>query len=465
MRAKGKPACAGFPDCGAGNTMRSTHPQRQRGAVIVTTCLMLMLMLGFIGLALDFGRAFVIKSELQTAMDACALSAAQELDFSADAIAFATSAGITAGNRNRIHFQSANWAGDGMLTSSDITFLDASYNPTTVPASAKYAKCLHTHPSVSMWLMNALGFFFGDTATYPAARDVGALAVATRANAQSTCPIPVALRPKTGHEGDPVGSDYGFTRGEWFTVKLTPGGFGPGQAGWTNLDGSNSANETVKEMNGKCGVRTNDPLGTPGTQANVTDVWNYRFGIYRNNSDPSQYGTPGTSTDFNERPDFSGYSYTSANWRNASGVSRNAWDGDKSVYGRNPTADNFVAKRASFASCADTGTQVRGGTNSCEGITGLSLNGFTKLAAPGPSAPGGHFQYGVNRRIVLLPVESDTQTIKDFACALMLQPLSIPSASSVQMEYIGNAGEPGSPCTTNGLPGGVAGPLVPVLVQ
>ena len=35
----------------------------------------------------------------------------------------------------------------------------------------------------------------------------------------------------------------------------------------------------------------------------------------------------------------------------------------------------------------------------------------------------------------------------------MLQPLSIPSASSVQMEYIGNAGEPGSPCTTNGLPG------------
>jgi hypothetical protein len=46
----------------------------------------------------------------------------------------------------------------------------------------------------------------------------------------------------------------------------------------------------------------------------------------------------------------------------------------------------------------------------------------------------------------------------------MLQPLSIPIVD-VQLEYRGNAGAPGSPCVTAGLPGGVAGPLVPVLVR
>jgi hypothetical protein len=108
---------------------------------------------------------------------------------------------------------------------------------------------------------------------------------------------------------------------------------------------------------------------------------------------------------------------------------------------------------------------MRGGASSCEGITGLSLNGFTKLATPGVGASGGHYQYGADRRIVLVPVTSDTSRIKDFVCMLLLQPLSIPAAASVQVEFIGNAGEPGSPCTSNGLPGGSAGPLVPVLVQ
>jgi len=52
----------------------------------------------------------------------------------------------------------------------------------------------------------------------------------------------------------------------------------------------------------------------------------------------------------------------------------------------------------------------------------------------------------------------------DYACMLMLQPLTIPM-SDVKLEFRGNAGTPGSPCTTSGIPGGVAGPLVPVLVR
>jgi hypothetical protein len=55
-------------------------------------------------------------------------------------------------------------------------------------------------------------------------------------------------------------------------------------------------------------------------------------------------------------------------------------------------------------------------------------------------------------------------TVIDYACMLMLQPLSIPLVP-VQLEFIGLASAPGVPCTTNGMPGGSVGPLVPTLVR
>jgi Flp pilus assembly protein TadG len=425
--------------------MRRAGRYSQRGAVIVTVCLMMFFLLGFMGLALDFSRAFVVKSELQTAMDSCALAAAQELDGASDSITRATSAGLTAGNLNRVHFQSANWSGKGQLTSGDLQFLDANYVTTTAPASAKYVRCAHTHTGMSMLLMSALGHFFNDDPTYPASRDVAAQAVATRASAQTTCPIPVALKPKVGG----VAPDYGFTTGEWVTLLMGPGEATNGEIGWANLDGSNSASETEDEMNGYCGTAVGDTLGTPGVQASIVDAWNYRFGIYKNNVDPSVT---------HHRPDLSGYAYTATNWP----AQFNAWSGTSG--GSSPTADSFVNKRLAYASCADTGTQVRGGPNSCEGITGLSLNGFQKLAAPGAAATGGHRQWGTSRRVVLVPVIDGASKVIDYACMFMLQPLSIPM-TSVKLEYRGNAGAPGSPCTTNGLPGGSAGPLVPALVR
>ena len=71
---------------------------------------------------------------------------------------------------------------------------------------------------------------------------------------------------------------------------------------------------------------------------------------------------------------------------------------------------------------------------------------------------------GASRRIVVVPVVNGSMNVIDWACMFMLQPLSIP-LQDVQLEYRGNAGATGSPCTTSGLPGGSAGPLVPVLVR
>jgi uncharacterized membrane protein len=88
-----------------GGAMRSVN--RQKGAVILTVAFALLFLMGFMAIALDFGHMFVVKDELQTSMDACALSAAQELDGAGDALTRATNAGITAGNLNHVDFQSA----------------------------------------------------------------------------------------------------------------------------------------------------------------------------------------------------------------------------------------------------------------------------------------------------------------------------------------------------------------------
>src|SRR5690606_30829959 len=101
-----------------------------------------------------------------------------------------------------------------------------------------------------------------------------------------------------------------------------------------------------------------------------------RFGIYKNSGDPSV-----------DRPDFTGYAYTATNWPSRF----NAYGGTPGA-GGHASAANFIAKRASFASCADAGTRVRG-ANSCESISGLSMNSFQKLAAPGLTT-GGHRQHG-----------------------------------------------------------------------
>jgi len=415
---------------------------RQKGAVIVTVALALLFLLGFMGIALDFGHMFVVKDELQTSMDACALSAAQELDGAGDAITRATSAGITAGNLNNVNFQSGTWSGKGQIIAADITFKDAFYGTTTVPANARYAQCQHTQSGIQMWLLPAMGAFAGSTdPAYSSTKNVGALAVAIRASAQSACPIPVGLKPRPGG----AAPNFGYQVGEWITL-YSLGSQVTGEMGWYNLDGSTNANETKAELGepGVCGITVNTTLGTPGAQASVDVPWNARFGIYKNND-------PGPSVN---HPDFSGYAYTATNWKNA--VPQNAYAGTPAS-GSAPTAVNFKSKRLAFASYDDTGTSVNAG----DGITGLKMKGgFKTLATPGVG--GQHEQSGYNRRIVSVPVVVGSSPIA-FACMLMLQPMSSPT-TDVQLEFLGNASDPNSPCTSNGLAGG-AGPLTPVLVQ
>jgi hypothetical protein len=404
----------------------------------------MLFLLGFMGLALDFGHLFVAKDELQTSVDACALAAAQELNGATDALTRASSAGLTAGNLNRVDFQSGTWSGQGKMINSEITFRDATYAVTTVAANAQYAQCNHQQNGVRMWLIQAMGASVGSShAAYAGTNSVGALAVARRAGTQKTCPVPLGLIPKS------VGSspNYGFQVGEWVTVmgQRTPGA---GQMGWNNLDGSNSASEAALELAepGYCGVKVGDTVGKAGAKQSVADVWNARFGIYKN-------GDPGPSVN---HPDTTGYAYTPTNWKNS--VPQNAYAG-QALNTCHSTADNFKTKQLSYASYDDTGTSVSSG----DAITGLQMSGgYKKLATP--AMAGEHQQLGHSRRIVTVPVINTSSKVLDFACMLILQPMTSPTVD-IQMEFIGNATAAHSPCSTNGASAGGSGASVPVLVQ
>ena len=407
--------------------------RHEGGAIIVTVALALLFLLGFMGIALDFGRLFVVKTELQTAMDSCALAAAQELDGkSSNAITRARSAGITAGNLNRVNMQSVNWSAQGQLVDAEITFKDAGYVATTVSANAKYAQCQHTQPAIQMLLLHAIGVFSGNVAAYPNTRSVVALAVATRAPSQTNCAIPVGLCKKTPN----------YQPGEWLAGAVNSAGSVTGQFRWLDFTGNGGGARELKDLlkgEGQCNLPgANTIAGKPGNNGSAAFAYNTRFGIYQGNGGPPADGIP----------DQTGY----------------AWYSDVAL--TQPPYPNkfsaFITKR--FANAPYQGDN--------------KIPDSTNLKTVGKIYSGSLGAVGADRRIVVAPIVdcsvfdglggSGTLKIDSLACILLLHPIKNGAGSASEkmwVEYIGQAGNAGSPCTTTGLAGGTGGPLVPVLVR
>lgn len=396
--------------------------RRQHGAFLITFALFMLFLLGFMGIALDFGRLFVVKTELQTAVDSCALAAARELNGQADAITRAQSAGMAAGNANNANLQSTSWNGAGKITASDIDiFRDKEYLRTTDAQKAHYAECKYTMSSIKLWLLQAMGAFTGDSTTWPNTGAVGVRAVATRVSSQSACIIPVAIR-----------WDIGLPSvGEW--IPFDPGSKSKDKnMTWGNLNGSTNASTTEADMlNGYCVTPKPGAIFTPGTQANkIAAVWNYRFGIY-SNSDIKNGSVNYSSTG---QPDYSSYTYTTSN------------SPGHDVY------QDFLNKRLAFMPC---------GRATHPEDCGVGNGGYQTVSqAPVLKANG------ADRRVVTVPVikGNANQFNNELACMLILAPLQ-PSSMTSAFEYLGLANDPKSPCKGSGYAGGTTGPVVPVLVR
>ena len=420
---------------------RVVSSHRQKGAVIITVALVLLFLLGFMGIALDFGHLFVVKTELQTAMDSCSLAAAQELDRQSDALGRATRAGKAAGNLNKVNFQGAAAA----IVDEEITFSDAlngsyshTFSPGPVPSTPNAPTpdrascrgfCRHSRHSAATTPMPETGVS-RRLPWRPARR--------RRLRVQ----FPVQLNPKTGTSGP----NYGYTPGEWIPSLYDEGtgstDIAPGHFGWANLldpsvGPTQSAASTKSQLlgNGTCNLVLGKTV-TPGAKSAAALQWNSRFGLYK-------HGGGAPSID-DAMPDLTGYSYTPTNWPSMASA-----------------ASDFLSKRTTNRSYGDTVDTISAGNT----ITGLGISNSYKDADMGTYAAGSRAlaTKGGDRRLVLAPFVT-SEKIVVFGCVLTSHPID-GTHVTVYLEYVGNASDPASPCASLGLAGGTGGPLVPVLVQ
>jgi hypothetical protein len=80
--------------------LRRRSADGERGSVLVAVAVLMPLLLGILVLVVDFGHAFMVQRHLQSAADAAALAAAQELPDMANAEAVANDYSASSGGRN-----------------------------------------------------------------------------------------------------------------------------------------------------------------------------------------------------------------------------------------------------------------------------------------------------------------------------------------------------------------------------
>lgn len=156
----------------------------QQGVVAIMFALMLFVLMGFAGLALDSGRLYVNKAELQNAADACALAAAQEIDPAGTPdFTKAHAAGVLVAKRHRSDFQSRS-LDEGDVTVDFAAKATSSAGDWHLAAAAQstdfVARCTLKPVPLSLWIMPMLGLA-------PAKVTVTAEAAASRDIADNNC--------------------------------------------------------------------------------------------------------------------------------------------------------------------------------------------------------------------------------------------------------------------------------------
>lgn len=411
--------------------------RRQGGAIAIMTAILLPVLIGFAGLALDLGRLYIEKTELQNATDACALAASRELTCdpsagpcAASLLVNAENSGLFVAGRNSVDFQRSAVS----LSADDIRFSttfapNSGYRPRSAGAdpASKFVMCTARQNGIVPWFMQVLG---------AGPQSVSAQAVATLVPSQANCGIPLGMCSQGPANGTPP---FGLVRGNWYDGRFNSGGGATGSFNWIDYSppsGGQSELSALMTGSGVCNTNVSNPVGQSGVLGNASArAWNSRFGLYQ--SGPINVDTA--------PPDSTGYSYTPDNWP-----------------ARSNALGDFISRRVANASY---GADVDAGN----AVTGLAISN----AYNPTTTPSQHATKGADRRLVVAPImdcadwaANNVAPIRGFACVLMLHPIASPG-DVVYMEYLGQSNEPNSPCATSGVVGGPGsgGPLVPALVQ
>lgn len=438
--------------------MRGRSRRWQRGAAAVLFSLALPVLIGLAALAIDVSRLVVVRAELQSAADACALAAVSQLRSTtastsqllrAEAYGLALSDALArsvsgearpAESLNRFDFQSRQLSGS-MLA---VQFSNSASGPWRTAAagsgSISHVRCSADGGRIPLYLAGVVGV----RQAFP----LTASAVAALAPSQVNCAFPLALCKLPGTREN-SSKPFGLRAGDWMREPSSQGTNRYGSAGkfgWVDFDPPKGGADQLQELiagRGSCSLEVGGPVGESGAKSSVYDAWNSRFGLFGSGG-PTPAASPG---------DFSGYAYTSKTWPDG----RDAYAG--TAKGAAAGTPNFLASRASFA-------PYQGNTAS-----GVNAKYSTNWSSAVRRAQGRE------RRLVVVPIVdcsvwdsngSAQPVIEGWGCALLLSPIATSGSSGPgQVEYLGLASDPGSPCAGSGLPGSSlsAGPLVPVLVE
>ncbi|SEF39102.1 Putative Flp pilus-assembly TadE/G-like [Nitrosomonas ureae] len=406
--------------------------EKERGVVAIMVALSMAVLIGFVGLALDLGKLFVTKSELQNSADACALAAARELTgASTNQLTLAEAAGITAGISNNVQFQNDPVT----VNADDVTFsetLNGTYLTKDAVANVltmRFARCTVQRTGIANWFVQVLGI--GD-------QQVSATAVASLVPGQTTCAVPAGVCQADIAAAVP---------GTWIQGVLGPSGDLTGGFKWIDYSPPGGGASELSDLltgTGSCNLpAVGSIVGQGGVISSLSRAWNSRFGIYRNPVEDTP-GQPGFAV-----PDKTGFAYTEVTWPSQF----NAFS-DFATHRGNPPA------------------AYQG-----DGATGLNAQGGGAVTVD----PTFLQQHGADRRLATVAVVDcdvlnaggPTAPVLSWACILMLHPINFNSGGSgtgadrMYVEYLGQSNDPLSPCASSGAVGGPGsvGPLVPALVQ
>ena len=417
--------------------------KREGGVVAIMVTLLLTALIGFAGLALDLGRLYVNKTELQNAVDACALAAANELvcepglgTCPAEFLHNAEAAGIFAAGKNFQDFQQHAV----VIEPADIRFHTAiepngSYLPRSAGAdvNSRFAMCSASVAGIVPWFMGILGL---------GPHSVDATAVATLAPGQTACnaaPLGICA-------ANPAATSFGFTTANWITSNYTHTGNTAELTDglrWVDFrsgaGGADAVHDQLLGNGAACGIRIGDTVKIQTGANDARKAWNTRFGIYT--------GSESVAT---AAPDRTGYAYPSQAPGPAIPVNASAYADYRARQAAN-------APFTPFEYAPDS--------------AGISA----------PISAATHLSHGAERRLVAVPVidcggavsgkgngkgnGAVSVPILGMACALMLNPMSNGGSGTVFLEWRGLAGDAASPCRSAGIAGGAGGALVTTLVQ
>ena len=426
---------SGIPDTGK-RLAGHLNIRKQRGVVAILLALSMAVLIGIVGFALDLGKLYIAKTELQNSADACALAAARELSgANTNQLTLAEAAGMTTGQLHDVMFQGEQISISSVTFSTSLVggYQSAFTGPGAV--NMRFARCEASRTGIANWLIQVLnilpGINIGD-------QSVSASAVATLSPSQITsCAIPAGVCSSSVPASTAVGT--------WLTSVLGPGKGGKkgetvdltGNFMWVDYTPpAGGATELGEQLTGP-GVCNLPALGTKvgeaGVKSSLANDWNSRFGIYQ-----------GSVKESDLMPDYSGYAYTEKNWPSKTGA-----------------FTDFQSKRGSNAAYQG------------DAATGLKTKGTVENSAYLSA-------HGTDRRLATVPIvdcdglkKGSTSAVEAWACVLILHPInnsqggSGTGADRMYLEYLGRSNQPDSPCATNGIPAGPTGlgPMVPALVR